>query len=566
VCGPVAVTGEDEADFDQLVPGWMFVLDTTAARLAVAVALPVLFSVPLVAISNVQDLRLGPFLVLAVVGVAAVAGWWPTLVAGTIVTALYWWYAVPVVRSFRFDAVGSAIAPAAMFLLVLGIAAMAHRVQRSVADVRALDRQRRERAAAEAAVLEHSQRSIAQLRTVLELANALADARTMAEVASVAVDHISLPSWPTTASIGVVHGDRLRVLAARGATAASVAALEHVDLRSSTWLGEALAGTPILVDDRDEFARDFPDARVLRIYPSGSWAVIPFRSETTVGLLSVYFLSPQRLNEHRLYFSLVGEILSTALERARAEEQQQEHLARLEQAFAERDRIARTLSTTLLPPRLPTLPGFTAAGWVLPAHAGEVAGDFYDLFSVAERDWVAVLGDVCGKGAEAAAVTSLARYAARVTALNDPDPARIAEVANVALLEDPSDLFCTMAIVRYRHDRDEIEVALAGHPQVRVLAGGRVTRVGRYGAALGFATKPPEVVRVVLERGAALVLHSDGLVERDPGFGDDELDRLLEEGPADDAHTIAEHVRTGMQEVPATRHDDLTILVIAREA
>ena len=90
------------------------------------------------------------------------------------------------------------------------------------------------------------------------------------------------------------------------------------------------------------------------------------------------------------------------------EELRLEHLSRLEQAFAERDRIARTLSTTLLPPRLPAPDGFTAAGWVLPAHAGEVAGDFYDLFTVAGGDWIGVLGDVCGKGAEAAAVTSLA--------------------------------------------------------------------------------------------------------------------------------------------------------------
>jgi sigma-B regulation protein RsbU (phosphoserine phosphatase) len=194
-----------------------------------------------------------------------------------------------------------------------------------------------------------------------------------------------------------------------------------------------------------------------------------------------------------------------------------------------------------------------------------VAGDFYDLFSVVDGDWVAVLGDVCGKGAEAAAVTSLARYAARVTALNDPDPAHIADVANAALLADPSDLFCTMAIVRYRHDRGELEVALAGHPQLRVVSGGKVTRVGRYGAALGFATQPPAVERVGLEPGAALVLHSDGVVERDPGFGDDDLDRLLAEGPAVGAEAIAAHVRAHLLQVPATRHDDLTLLVVARD-
>jgi sigma-B regulation protein RsbU (phosphoserine phosphatase) len=561
----VGRTDEQAAGFDQLVPWWMFVVETTPARLAVAVVIPLAFSIPLLVVSNAQDLRLGPFLVLGVVAVAAVAGWWATLLAGAIVTGLYWWYAVPIEHSFRFDRGGSAIGPAAMVLLVLGISAMARRVQRAVVDVRALDLRHRTHAEAEAALLERSQQGIAQVRAVLELSNALAAARTMADVASAAVDQIALPAWPTTASIAIVGGDRLHVLAARGATAASIAGLEHVDLRSSSWLGQALTGTPILVDDREAFAREFPDARVLRIYPSGSWAVIPFRSESTVGLLSLYYLGGQPVTEHAQFFSLVGEILSTALERARAEEQQQEHLATLEQAFAERDRIARTLSTTLLPPQLPALPGFSAAGWVLPAYAGEVAGDFYDLFSVADGDWVAVLGDVCGKGAEAAAVTSLARYAARVTALSDPDPSHIGDIANAALLDDPSDLFCTMAIVRYRHDRGELEVALAGHPQLRLVAGGAVKRVGQYGAALGFATQPPTVVRVPLDPGAAIVLHSDGLVERHPDFGDPELDLLLADAPAGGADAIAAYVRARVEEVPATRHDDLTLLVIARD-
>jgi serine phosphatase RsbU (regulator of sigma subunit) len=122
-----------------------------------------------------------------------------------------------------------------------------------------------------------------------------------------------------------------------------------------------------------------------------------------------------------------------------------------------------------------------------------------------------------------------------------------------------------MAIVRYRHDRAELEVTLAGHPQLRIVAGDRVTRVGQYGAALGFATQPPTVVKVALEPGTAIVLHSDGLVERDPQFGDDELDRLLSEAPTGHAEAIADHVRARVEQVPATRHDDLTLLVIARD-
>jgi sigma-B regulation protein RsbU (phosphoserine phosphatase) len=322
------------------------------------------------------------------------------------------------------------------------------------------------------------------------------------------------------------------------------------------------------VDDREAFAHEHPDARVLQLYPTGSWAVIPFHSESTRGLLSLYYLGPQRLSEHVEYFSVAGEILSNALERAQAEERQREHMARLEQAFAERDRIARTLSTTLLPPSLPDLPGVTAAGWVIPAHASELAGDFYDLFPVAGGDWVAVLGDVCGKGAEAAAVTALARYAARVTALADPDPAHVAQVANQALMEDPSDLFCTMGIARCHAD-GLLEVTLAGHPQPRVVQAGpdgpQVSRVGHFGTVLGYATRPPVVTRVQLPPGASLVLHSDGITERDPSFGEDELDQLLASGPTGPASAIADHVRQAILQIPASRHDDLTLLVITRD-
>jgi serine phosphatase RsbU (regulator of sigma subunit) len=460
------------------------------------------------------------------------------------------------------------VAVLAMAALVVGIALMARRVERSVEDVRALDEQRRQRARVEERLRRAAELAASQVQALLRLSTALAGAGSVAEVAQVTVDELSLPAWPTTASVALVRDRHLQVLAARGADARGLRVLERIDLSSSSWLGEALAGTPVVVDDREAFARDHPDARVLQIYPSGSWAVIPFHSESTRGLLSLYYLGPQRLSEHVEYFRVAGEILSSALERAQAEERQQGHLVRLEQAFAERDRIARTLSTTLLPPSLPDLPGFTAAGWVIPAHAGEVAGDFYDLFPVAGGDWVAVLGDVCGKGAEAAAVTSLARYAARVTALADPDPAHIAEVANEALIEDPSDLFCTMGVVRCHAD-GVLEVTLAGHPQPRVVAPGpggpQVMRVGRFGTVLGYATRTPLVSRVSLPAGGSLVLHSDGITERDPSFGEDELDQLLAAAPAGPASAIADHVRTGVLRVPASRHDDLTILVITRD-
>ena len=169
-----------------------------------------------------------------------------------------------------------------------------------------------------------------------------------------------------------------------------------------------------------------------------------------------------------------------------------------------------------------------AAGWVLPASDDQVAGDFYDMFSVHEGDWVAVLGDVCGKGAEAAAVTSLARYAARVTALDDPDPARIADVANAALLDDQSDLLCTMAIARYHRDTGLLDIALAGHPQPRLItAEGEVRRLGRFGALLGLGPTGVHPISHPFPAGASLVMFSDGVTDRNEELDEVGLDALL---------------------------------------
>jgi sigma-B regulation protein RsbU (phosphoserine phosphatase) len=237
---------------------------------------------------------------------------------------------------------------------------------------------------------------------------------------------------------------------------------------------------------------------------------------------------------------------------------------------AERDRIARTLSTTLVPPNLPAIPGYTAAGWILPASADEVAGDFYDLFRPDGLGWVAVLGDVSGKGAEAAAVTSLARYAARVTALDGSAPAAIADRVGAALDLDSSDLFCTMAVVRGEPSSGALVVALAGHPQVRILGPHGVRRAGRFGPLLGLGPRPHHEEDEALAPGESVVLFSDGLIERSADFGEDALDAMLGQVAVDHAGEVAGVLAGAIQHailaVPAERADDLALLVVTRSA
>ncbi len=115
--------------------------------------------------------------------------------------------------------------------------------------------------------------------------------------------------------------------------------------------------------------------------------------------------------------------------------------------FTERAYIARTLQRSLLPAELPEIPGIEAAARFRPIGEGnEVGGDFYDLFESGDRGWTVVMGDVCGKGPDAAAVTALARYTLRAAAMRERLPSRSLRLLNEALLRQRDDRrFCTVA-------------------------------------------------------------------------------------------------------------------------
>jgi sigma-B regulation protein RsbU (phosphoserine phosphatase) len=546
---------------DELIPPWLFVVRSGWPRLVVALGIPALVCAPLVAYDDAPAVRFGPLLVLAIVIVAGTCGWIATAVASAVVFTSYWYFGVPADHSFRLDDDRNVVALAAMATLCVGITVLVRQIESVVWEVRRLDRLRQNAAKTQAEIRAELEEDRQHLEKVVGISTQLAAARTPTEVADAVLDQLDIPVRPASCSIAVVEDDHLRFLAARNAGPEGLAVLERARLSTTPWLARVLAGEPALVDDREEFAAANPDAGVLLIYPAGSWAVIPFHSNDTVGLLSMHFLVPQPLSSLRRTYSIIAELLANALERAIAEERQANQLAELEGAFAERDRIARTLSTTLLPPTLPTLPGFDGAGWLVPASDDQVAGDFYDLFPVGHGDWVAVLGDVCGKGAEAAAVTSLARYAARATALHDPDPAHVVDVANTALLTDPSDLYCTMVVASYSSLTGELSVTLAGHHNARVISDGKVHRVGQFASPLGYGTRPATSERVPFGPGDAVVLFTDGLIERDPAFGEDELDAFLERGGS--ASDLAAELLEHAARLDPRRADDIAVLVVS---
>jgi serine phosphatase RsbU (regulator of sigma subunit)/PAS domain-containing protein len=248
---------------------------------------------------------------------------------------------------------------------------------------------------------------------------------------------------------------------------------------------------------------------------------------------------------------------------------------RVDRMFRQRSAVAEALQGSLLPASLPDVPGIELYPAYLPASEGlEVSGDFYDVFPVT-GGWAIVVGDVCGKGQEAAAMTAAARHAIRALAHWNPDPADVLVKANEIMLTGGyEDRFVTAKLAYLRWDGDilRVELAGAGHPgPALVRADGRVDVLGGGGLPLGlFPDAEPHVDKLELGQGDLLFFYSDGVTDaRSPQmlyFEDrlaDELAGLAGSSAADTARAIQSRV-TGFSQ--GELRDDLTILVAKVEA
>ena len=218
---------------------------------------------------------------------------------------------------------------------------------------------------------------------------------------------------------------------------------------------------------------------------SRSAAAIPLAAEDrVVGVLTVGFDHELPLeDDDRRFLVALAEQAAVALERARLYDSERLSRRQAEQRPARRTlELARALQTSLLPPRLPDVPGLDLGARYHPALAGlEVGGDFYDVFDTG-GDWAVVIGDVCGKGPEAAALTALARYTIRSVAMDLRHPAQVLRKLNDTLLHHQLDeRFCTVAYGRVVPSVGGVRVSVCrgGHPPPLVRAGDRRGRAGR---------------------------------------------------------------------------------------
>jgi len=237
--------------------------------------------------------------------------------------------------------------------------------------------------------------------------------------------------------------------------------------------------------------------------------------------------------------------------------------------YSRRTAIAQALQHGLLPPRLPEVPGWSAAVLYRPAgEFNEVGGDFYDVFE-APGGWMVVIGDIAGQGAEAATQTSLARFTARTAAELTGDVTRAVARLNDTLRGEEGLPLCTMVCARLAERAGgaaELTLASAGHPPPLLVRGGRVTPVGDAGVIAGaFDGESWPAATVELERGDVLVLYTDGVLDT-VGESDRFGEERLREALAVSYGSVEERLAALHAELSAfqrgSQRDDTTVLVL----
>jgi PAS domain S-box-containing protein len=405
-------------------------------------------------------------------------------------------------------------------------------------------------------------------RASQELARSLDYQETLGAVARLAVPEVA--DW---CAVDVLAGDDLQRVA-----------VEHVDPERVTLAREVQERYPadpsadtgvwgVLRRGLAELYREIPDELLVQTardeehlelirkvgLRSAILAPMTLRDEVLGVISFVSAESGRRFDEHDL--ALAEDL---ALRAAAAVEN-----ARL---FQTASTIAHTLQTSLLPPVLPELPGMDLAAAYRPAGKGyDVGGDFYDVFSTADDQWYLVIGDVCGKGAEAAAVTALARYTIRAAAVRRRSPAAILRWLSDAMIQQSGGAgrFCTIACAQLDLSRApaRVTVACGGHPlPLLVRAAGNSEEVGEPGTLLGLVAQPELQDRTAeLRDGDTLVLYTDGLTEaRAPRriWSPDELAeaaRAAAGGPA--AATVDRLLGATIGSLPEVR-DDVAVLAL----
>jgi serine phosphatase RsbU (regulator of sigma subunit)/ketosteroid isomerase-like protein len=317
------------------------------------------------------------------------------------------------------------------------------------------------------------------------------------------------------------------------------------------------------VDDLREVSADEEDFQFLMSLRIRSGVTVELRARgRPTGLLTVGVgRSERRFTQADVRFvSVLAGRVALALDNAGL-------FSNLARSERERAEIAETLQRGLLPPPLPHIPGWSVAAMYRPAGAeNEIGGDFYDAFRIA-GGWMVVVGDVTGRGAQAAAVTAHARYTLRTAAAITGDPVVALRTLNRELLARRGTALCSVAAMTMSEDpRDPVRLAVAGHPPPLLIDGDSVSEACKPAPVLGaFPDETWTMEATVVGREQQLVVITDGVTDAEGNegrFGEERLRAVLAgvSSPALGAQRIegALHEFTGGE-----LDDDAAIIAVA---
>lgn len=242
--------------------------------------------------------------------------------------------------------------------------------------------------------------------------------------------------------------------------------------------------------------------------------------------------------------------------------------------FHSRNRVARSLQEALLPPAMPAVDGLALAARYHVAEADvEIGGDFYDVIPLAPQTWGVVIGDVCGRGPDAAALTGLVRHTLRTAVMRERVPSRVLAQTNEAVLQQIDDArFCTVAYLLVEQGASaaspvRVSASSAGHPRpVLLRADGTAELVECAGTLMGVVHEP-ELLDVTLTLGPldAVVLYTDGVTEARSGaqlFGERRLLEALRGLAGRSAEEIADGLDAAAASFRRSARDDTAIVVV----
>ncbi len=371
---------------------------------------------------------------------------------------------------------------------------------------------------------ELQRRVAARLRTAGAIGALFAEAQEADDIAEILIRRGGDELGARSGMAYLLEGGVLQLVAHFGHPADRIERWRSVSTETGTPLGDVMSGKlpSIWLESLDDVLSKYPSVGAVDGSAERSLAAVRLaHGASTVGAAFWTFDVARRFNDaDRGFVELIADQAAAAIGRARATAAAARSLQELLAIEQGQRAIARTLQASLLPRTLPEIEGFELHVEYWPALSDmEVGGDFYDVFPIDDRRWGLVIGDVCGKGAAAAAVTGTARHSLRAAATHIRDEARIIQWVHDAIVAQDDAPYITMAyaVLDFADDAT-LRVVLAGHDRgLRISADGEVRDLGEYGTLLGVMSPIVEVDSISIAPGDLVVFHTDGVTDAPRG-------------------------------------------------